>query len=148
GGKDMISTDPLAPGSVYTASVDDQAKVGLYRVEVGSSPGTGKLRIAGGIEGPMKESMLRAFAYLQGQKGKMGNAQQIDTTAIQMEGLVRSNSGRRCDAGNAMVGGICSAVKKHSVLPRLLILGDLSIQGNIKSVRSLAEPLQVGMDNG
>ena len=29
-----------------------------------------------------------------------------------------------------------------------MILGDLSIQGNIKSVRSLAEPLQVGMDNG
>ncbi len=30
----------------------------------------------------------------------------------------------------------------------LLILGDLSIQGNIKAVRSLAEPLQIGMDNG
>src|SRR5262249_16356622 len=30
----------------------------------------------------------------------------------------------------------------------LVILGDLSIQGNIKSVRSLAEPLQVAMENG
>jgi ATP-dependent Lon protease len=30
----------------------------------------------------------------------------------------------------------------------LVILGDLSIQGNIKSVCSLAEPLQVAMDNG
>jgi ATP-dependent Lon protease len=30
----------------------------------------------------------------------------------------------------------------------LLILGDLSIQGNIKAVRSLAEPLRIGMDNG
>jgi ATP-dependent Lon protease len=29
-----------------------------------------------------------------------------------------------------------------------LVLGDLSIQGNIKAVRSLAEPLQMGMDNG
>ena len=29
-----------------------------------------------------------------------------------------------------------------------MILGDLSIQGNIKSVKSLSEPLQVGMDNG
>ena len=27
-------------------------------------------------------------------------------------------------------------------------LGDLSVWGNIKAVRSLAEPLQVGMDNG
>ena len=44
GGRDLISLDPLAPGSVYTASVDDQGKVGLYRLEVGCSPGTGKLK--------------------------------------------------------------------------------------------------------
>ena len=29
-----------------------------------------------------------------------------------------------------------------------MILGDLSIQGNIKPLRSLAESLQVAMDNG
>jgi ATP-dependent Lon protease len=28
GGREMISLDPLAPGSVYTSSVDDHAKVG------------------------------------------------------------------------------------------------------------------------
>ena len=32
--------------------------------------------------------------------------------------------------------------------PALLVLGDLSIQGNLKPVRSLIEPLQVAMDNG
>lgn len=32
--------------------------------------------------------------------------------------------------------------------PRLVIVGDLSIQGNIKAVRSLAEPLQISMENG
>ena len=41
-----------------------------------------------------------------------------------------------------------SALRKAPVTPALLILGDLSIQGNIKSLRSLAEPLQVAMDNG
>lgn len=29
-----------------------------------------------------------------------------------------------------------------------MILGDIIIQGNIKAVKSLSEPLQVGMDNG
>ena len=43
---------------------------------------------------------------------------------------------------------IDSALKSHSTLAGLLILGDLSIQGNIKRLNSLAEPLQVGMDNG
>jgi ATP-dependent Lon protease len=48
GGRDVIATDPLAPGSVYAASVDDHGKVGLYRVEVGIAGGTGKLRVATG----------------------------------------------------------------------------------------------------
>ncbi len=39
-------------------------------------------------------------------------------------------------------------MKKHSALSGLVVLGDLSIQGNIKSVHSLAEPLQMAMDNG
>ena len=144
----MISTDPLAPGSVYAASVDDQGKVGLYRLEVGCSPGTGKLKIAGGIEGPMKESIQRAFAYLQGQKGKMGIAQQVDTTDFHVEAIDLLSNRVPCEAGIALVVAIYSAVKRHSVQPGLMILGDLSIQGNIKSVKSLAEPLQVGMDNG
>jgi ATP-dependent Lon protease len=148
GGRDMISTDPLAPGSVYAASVDDQGKVGLYRLEVGCSPGTGKLKIAGGIEGLMKESIQRAFAYLQGQKVKMGIAQQVDTTDFHVEAIDLLSNRVPCEAGIALVVSVYSAVKRHSAQPGLMILGDLSIQGNIKSVRSLAEPLQVGMDNG
>jgi ATP-dependent Lon protease len=43
---------------------------------------------------------------------------------------------------------IYSALKKHPALAALLVLGDLSIQGNIKGVLSLSEPLRVAMDNG
>jgi ATP-dependent Lon protease len=41
-----------------------------------------------------------------------------------------------------------SALRKAPAQPALLVLGDLSIQGNVKPVRSLTEPLQVAMDNG
>jgi ATP-dependent Lon protease len=148
GGRDMISTDPLAPGSVYTASVDDQGKVGLYRLEVGCSSGTGKLKIAGGVEGVMKESIQRAFAYLMGQKVKMGVGQPMDTTDFHVEAIDLLSNHVPCEAGIALVVAVYSAVKRQSVQAGLVILGDLSIQGNIKSVRSLAEPLQVAMDNG
>jgi ATP-dependent Lon protease len=148
GGRDMIATDPLAPGSVYTASVDDQGKVGLYRLEVGTSPGTGKLRIAGGVDGQMKESIQRAFAYLMGHKVLMGIGHQVDTTDFHVEAIDLLSNHVPCEAGIALLVAVYSAVKKQSALPGLVILGDLSIQGNIKSLRSLAEPLQVGMDNG
>jgi ATP-dependent Lon protease len=148
GGRDMISSDPLAPGSVYTASVDDQGKVGLYRLEVGCSPGTGKLKVAGGITGTMKESIQRAFAYLAAQKGKIGISQQIDITDYHVEAIDLLGNHVACEAGIALIVAVYSAIKKQSILSALLILGDLTIQGNIKALRSLAEPLQVGMDNG
>lgn len=148
GGRDMIAIDPLAPGSVYTTSVDNQGKVGLYRLEVGCSPGTGKLRIAGGIEGAMKESLQRAFAYMMGHKVTMGIGPQMDTTDFHVEAIDLLSNRVPCESGVALVIAVYSALKKHSVLPALVILGDLSIQGNIKSVHSLAEPLQVGMDSG
>ena len=148
GGRDLISTDPLAPGSLYTASVDDQGKVGLYRLEVGCSAGTGKLRVAGGADSSMRESIQRAFAYIQGHKVNMGIAQAFDTTDFHVEAIDLLTNRVSCDAGIALVAAIYSALKKHAAVPGLMVLGDLSIQGNIKAVRSLAEPLQLGMDNG
>lgn len=148
GGRNLISTDPLAPGSVYTASVDDQGKVGLYRIEVGCSAGTGKLKVSGAADASMKECIQRAFAYLQGHKVELGIAQAFATTDFHVEAIDLLSNRISCEAGVALVVAICSAIKKHSVSPALLILGDLSIQGNIKTVRSLLEPLQVGMENG
>ena len=148
GGKEMISTDPLAPGSVYASSVDDQGKVGLYRLEIGCSPGTGRLKIAGGIEGTMRESINRAFAYLQSQKGKMGIAQACGHDRLPYRGHRPSGESSPLRGRDRPGGRHRPAVKRHSVQPGLMILGDLSIQGNIKAVKSLSEPLQVGMDNG
>jgi ATP-dependent Lon protease len=128
--------------------VDDQGKVGLYRLEVGCSPGTGKLKIAGGIDGTMRESIQRAFAYLAAQKVKIGISQQVDMTDFHVEGIDLLSNHVPCEAGIALIVAVYSSIKKQSALAGLLILGDLSIQGNIKSLRSLVEPLQVGMDNG
>jgi ATP-dependent Lon protease len=44
GGRDLISTDHLSPGTVYTAGVTSDGTVGLYRLEVSVSSGTGKLK--------------------------------------------------------------------------------------------------------
>ncbi len=148
GGRELIATDPLAPGSVYAASVDDQGRAGLYRLEVGCSQGTGKLRIAGGMDSSMKESMQRAFAYLQGQKGSMGIAHLFDTTDFHVEAIDLLTNRIPCEAGVALVVAIHSALKKQATLPALVILGDLTIGGNLKPVRSLTEPLRSAMDNG
>jgi len=148
GGRELISKDPLAPGSVYTASVDTSGKVGLYRLETGCASGTGKLKITGGLDTEMKESLQRAFAYIQGNKVGMGIAQKFVTTDYHIEAIDLLGNHISCNAGVALVVAVYSALKKHSAVPGLLILGDLSIKGNIKAVSSLTEPLQIAMENG
>lgn len=83
----------------------------------------------------MRESISRAFAYLMGQKVKMGISQQIDTTDLHVEAIDLLSNHVECEAGIALVVAIYSALKRMSVLAGLVILGDLSIQGNIKPIR-------------
>jgi ATP-dependent Lon protease len=148
GGRDLIASDPLAPGSVYASAVSDDGKVALYRLEVGISSGTGKLRIAGGVDGVMRESFQRAFAYLQGHKKDFGVGQMIDATDFHVEAIDLLSNRVPCEAGVALFVAIFSALQKRAPLPAVVILGDMSIQGNLKPLRSLSEPLRLAMDNG
>jgi ATP-dependent Lon protease len=52
------------------------------------------------------------------------------------------------ELGVAFFVAAYSALRKAAPQAALLVLGDLSVQGNVKAVRSLTEPLQVAMDNG
>lgn len=148
GGRDLISTDPLAPGTVYTAGVTADGTVGLYRLEISVSSGTGKLKLAGGVAGAMKESVQRAFSYIQAKKMDLGIARELDTSDIHVEVIDLLANRVEAELGVAFFVACNSAMRKAPVSPALLILGDMSVQGNIKPLRSLVEPLQVAKDNG
>ncbi len=148
GGSNMISTDPLAPGAIYTASVDAAGKVGLYRIEVGKAHGTGKLKMAGGLQSGMRESFNRAFAFLKGHAVAIGIGSEIHTTDFHVEAIDLLSNNVTCEAGIAFIVAIISAAKGQGALPGLVVLGDLSIQGNIKPLPSITEALQVAMENG
>jgi ATP-dependent Lon protease len=148
GGRDLISGDPLAPGTVYTAGVTSDGTVGLYRLEVSISTGTGKLKMAGGVSGAMKESVQRAFSYAQSKKAELGIGRELDTSDIHVEVIDLLGNHVEAEIGVAFFIASYSALRKAPVAPALLVLGDMTIQGNIKPLRSLVEPLQVAKDNG
>ena len=148
GGRDLISPDPLPPGTVYAATVGGDGTVGLYRVEVTTSTGTAKLRPAGGISGLLKESINRAFSYILANKVALGVGHELDTSDCHVEVIDLLGNRLEAEIGVAFFIACCSILRRVPVLPGLLVLGDLSIQGNLKPARSLVEPLQVAMDNG
>jgi len=148
GGRDLISADPLSPGSVYTAGVTSDGTVGLYRLEVSVSSGTAKLRLAGGISGAMKESVQRAFGYVLAKKAELGITRDLETSDLHVEVIDLLGNRVEAEIGVAFFVAAYSALRKAPVSPALLVLGDMSVQGNIKPLRSLTEPLQVAKDNG
>jgi ATP-dependent Lon protease len=148
GGRDLISADPLSPGTVYGAGVTSDGTVGLYRVEVSVSTGTGKLKLAGGVAGVTKESIQRAFSFLQARKGELGIASDLGLSDLHVEVIDLLANRVEAELGVAFFVSAVSALRKAPVSPALLVIGDMSVQGNIKPVRSLTEPLQVAKDNG
>jgi ATP-dependent Lon protease len=148
GGRNMISADPLPPGSIYTAAVAPDGTVGMYRVEVSVSSGSGKLRTAGGVSGITKESIGRAFSYMQAKKGELSIAHELDVSDLHVQVIDLMNNHVEGEIGLAFFIAAFSALKKAPPVAAMLVLGDVSVQGNIKGLRSLAEPLQIAMDNG
>lgn len=148
GGRDLIASDPLPPGTVYTGGVSGSGTVALYRVEVTLSAGTGKLKPAGGITGATKDAVARAFSYLLSRKVELGVGHEVDVSDFHVEVIDLLNNRVEVEIGIGFFIACYSALRRAPVAPALLVLGDTSIQGNIKPARSLTEPLQVAMDNG
>lgn len=148
GGRDLISLDPLAPGSAYAAGLNSEGTVGLYRVEVSVAKGTGKLKTAGGLSGTIRESINRAFSYMLSNKAELGLAGLLDLSDLHVEVIDLLNNRVEVEIGVGFFVAAYSGLRKATTSPALLVLGDMSVQGNIKPLRSLTEPLQLAMDNG
>lgn len=148
GGKGLISSDPLAPGTVYTIAVGEQSKISIYRIEVNILQGTGKLKISGSLEKPMKDSFQRAFDYLKSVKDQVGVGSDFNTHDFSVEAVDLLGTGVSAPSGMALFVALLSALKKQSALPAVVVLGDMTVQGNLKPLPSLSEPLQVALDNG
>ncbi|MGB6067052.1 MAG: protease Lon-related BREX system protein BrxL [Desulfomonilaceae bacterium] len=148
GGAGVISQDPLPPGTVYTAAVDSEAKVALFRLEITLTAGTGKLRTPTGLEKSLKESLNRAFSYLQNVKEKLGLTQMLAQKDIYAEAVDLSGGRIDCPCGVAFFAAMISTIRNRQVQAGTVILGDLTIQGNIKGPASIIEPLQLSLESG
>lgn len=148
GGHQLISQDPLPPGAVYTAAATEGDSVALQRIEISRMSGTGKLRITGNPDRAMKESILTAYDYIKANKVRLGIDRDLDSYDyhVQIVDLMQGKEGSQ--AGVAFFVALYSLLRDKPVQAALVILGEMTIQGNIRPVRSIVEPLQVIMDNG
>lgn len=148
GGHQLISQDPLEPGAAYTATLTDSDKVALNRIEVSRMSGSGKLRVTGNPDRAMKESIVTAFDYIKANKTKLGIERDVDSYDFHVQVVDLTQSKEGSEGGVAFFVALYSLLRDKPAQAGLVILGEMTIQGNIIPVRSLVEPLQVIMDNG
>jgi ATP-dependent Lon protease len=110
--------------------------------------GSGGLRITGRPDRPMKDSILTAFDYIKANKTHLGIERDIDSYDfhVQIVDLMQSKGGSQ--AGVAFFVALYSLLQDKPVQSSLVVLGEMTIQGNIMPLRTLTEPLQMIMDNG
>jgi len=125
-----------------------ERKIGIYRIETSTASGTGKLRLSGGMDKSLKEACQRAFSYMQTHKGELGIGRDIDTHDFFVEGVDLLGSRVPCEAGVAFFTAAISVLRSAQLQGGTLVLGDMSIQGNIKGLPVLGELMQLSLDNG
>jgi len=88
------------------------------------------------------------MCFLQGHKAQLGIASAFDSTDMHIEVIDLLGNRVEVNSGTAFLVSLVSALRNTSVASGLVILGDMSIQGNIKAISTLTEPMQIAMENG
>lgn len=148
GGRDLISPDPLPPGTVYTAALTDGDKVAIHRIEISRFSGSGKLRITGSTGRTMRESIQTAFDYVKARARELGIEQDLRSYDFHVQVVDLTASKEGAEAGVAFFVALYSLLRNQPVQAGLVVLGQMTIHGNILPLHSVAEALQAIMDNG
>ena len=78
----------------------------------------------------------------------MGLTGIFNSVDFHFQGIDLLSNREGLEANVAVFVALYSAALRKSTLPGLIVLGDMTVQGNIKVCRSLIEPLQLAMENG
>ncbi len=148
GGRDLISPDPLPPGTVYTAALTDGDKVAIHRIEVSRFSGSGKLRITGSLGRAMRDSIQTAFDYVKSRARELGIETDLRSYDFHVQVVDLTASKEGAEAGVAFFVALYSLLRGQPVQAGLVVLGQMTIHGNILPLPSVHEPLQAVMENG
>jgi len=148
GGQHLINQDPLAPGNIHVAALTENNTVFVSRIEVSRYGGNGKLRLSGELSKTSRQSISTAFDYAKANGRTHGVEQDLENFDYHVQVVNLSHSKDGAELGVGFFIALYSLLRNKGVLPSLVVIGEMTIQGNIEPVQSLLEPLRVIMDNG
>ena len=149
GGGTMIPDAPLNPGTLHTVATGASGHLGLYRLETQVTVGNGVLKMSGvGSSAAAKEAIKIGFDFFKANAQTVSASIKAGEHDYHLHIVELQNSGPTATMTLASFVCLCSAVFGKSIQPQMVVLGNMSLGGNMVPVENLAESLQVALDAG
>ncbi len=150
GGGSLIPENELQPGVLYTATNGaTNNHLGLYRIETQMTSGNGKLNISGmGTNTQPKEALKIAFDYFKANATRLMASVDPENHEYHIHVVEFHNTGAPLDVSLASFIALVSVITNKPVESQMVVLGSMTLGGNISPISNLAETLQVAFDAG
>ena len=149
GGGSLIPDGPLNPGVLHTIATGSGGHLGLYRLETQVTSGNGALRTSGlGSNSAAKEAIKVGFDYFKANASRVSASVKASDHDYHLHIVELHNTGPTNTTTLSTHVALCSGVLGKPLQPQLVVLGSMSLGGNITPVENLAESLQVAFDAG
>jgi len=149
GGGKLIPEGLGKPGHIYTVAHSKNGMLGVYKLEMQMTAGTGKFEKTGFVSDRYaKEAVDTAYKYLKANARNISGT--ISTTTKDYLIHIQDLNGIGMTSALTLPAlvAICSVAINKPAISSAVILGDLSIGGTLMKVEELANTLQACLDSG
>ena len=149
GGGTLIPDGPLNPGTMHTVAAGSSGHLGLYRIESQITAGNGALKMSGvGSSSASKEAIKVGFDYFKANSQHVSASVKAGEHDYHLHIVELHNTGPTQAMTLASFVALCSGALNKPIQPQMVVLGSMSLGGNLVPVENLAESLQVALDAG
>lgn len=149
GGGTLMPDGPMSPGALHTISTGSGGHLGLYRLETQVTAGNGAFKTSGlGSNSAAKEAIKVGFDFFRANAARVSASIKAGDHDYHLHIVELHNSGPTNALTLSAFIALCSAVFGKPIQPQMVVLGSMSLGGNVVPVENLAESLQVAFDSG
>jgi len=149
GGGTLIPDGPMSPGALHTIATGGGGHLGLYRLETQVTAGNGALKTSGlGSNSAAKEAIKVGFDFFRANAARVSASIKAGDHDYHLHIVELHNTGPTNALTLSAFIALCSAVFGKPIQSQMVVLGSMSLGGNVIPVENLAESLQVAFDSG
>lgn len=138
---------PLDIGEVYTV-ITKEDRMFPVKIETNVITGGGTYQITGRPSAEAKETIKNVYNYVKSNSGNMGIASIIEENTFATQLIDENASGGNTEIGSAFYLSMISVFIKKPLKSKTVILGSMTVNGNLVKTTNLYEKLEYIVEQG